>query len=101
MASHFFQPTQIPSRALAGNSHYADDDDENGASRSKGEPMTCRRFRFSLAGYRALIPETWRIVAFRQRMQGLARKVFLGDLTLELSAVGAVLSLGFHPPKAR
>src|SRR5262249_10798528 len=32
-------------------------------------------------------------------MQGLARNVFLGDLTLEFDAVGAVLSHGFHPWK--
>src|SRR5262245_3510619 len=32
-------------------------------------------------------------------MQGLARNVFLGDLTLEFDAVGAVLGHGFHPWK--
>src|SRR5262249_22265669 len=40
---------------------------------------------------------TGQVVALRQRMQGLARNVFLGDLTLEFDAVGAVLSHGFHP----
>ena len=38
-------------------------------------------------------------MALRQRMQGLARNVFLGDLTLEFDAVGAVLGHGFHPWK--
>src|SRR5262249_233477 len=42
---------------------------------------------------------TGQVVALRQRMQGLARNVFLGDLTLEFDAVGAVLSHGFHPWK--
>ena len=43
------------------------------------------------------------IVALRQRMEGLARNVFLGDLTLELSAVGAVLGqIGVRlPPDLR
>src|SRR5262245_9633992 len=42
---------------------------------------------------------TGQVVALRQRMQGLARNVFLGDLTLEFDAVGAVLGHGFHPWK--
>src|SRR5262245_45031806 len=33
---------------------------------------------------------TGQVVALRQRMQGLARNVFQGDLTLEFDAVGAV-----------
>ena len=33
--------------------------------------------------------------------QGLTCQEFLGDLTLELSAVGAVLGHGFHPLKAQ
>lgn len=32
-------------------------------------------------------------------MQGLARNVFLSDLTFEYDAVGAVLGHGFHPWK--
>src|SRR5499433_4190087 len=42
---------------------------------------------------------TGQVVALRQRMQGLAPNVFLGDLTLEFDAVGAVLGHGFHPWK--
>src|SRR5499433_1977948 len=42
---------------------------------------------------------TGQVVALRQRMQGLARNVFQGDLTLEFDAVGAVLGHGFHPWK--
>src|SRR5262249_24211152 len=42
---------------------------------------------------------TGQVVALRQRMQGLARNVFLGDLTLEFDAVGVVLGHGFHPWK--
>src|SRR5262249_38032682 len=40
---------------------------------------------------------TGQVVALRQRMQGLARNVFQGDLTLEFDAVGAVLGHGCHP----
>src|SRR5262249_14156032 len=42
---------------------------------------------------------TGQVVALRQRMQGLAGNVFLGDLTPEFDAVGAVLGHGFHPWK--
>jgi hypothetical protein len=37
------------------------------------------------------------IVALRQPMQGLTCKELLGDLTLEIGAVVAVLGHGFHP----
>src|SRR5262249_38931428 len=39
------------------------------------------------------------VVSITTRMQGLARNVFQGDLTLEFDAAGAVLGHGFHPWK--
>ena len=41
------------------------------------------------------------IVGLCQPVQGLTCQEFLGDLTLEISVVSAMLGYGFHPWKAR
>ena len=40
-------------------------------------------------------------MAFRETVERLAGNEFLGDLPLELDAMGAMLGHGFDPPKAR
>jgi hypothetical protein len=41
------------------------------------------------------------IMAFGQRVQGLAGNKLFGDLPLERRAVGPVPGHGFHPPEAQ